>query len=43
MGAINWGYALIMFLAIYTFCVLLSIVVISFDYTVGGSYKTVKS
>lgn len=43
IGAINWGYALIMFLAIYTFCVLLSIVVISFDYTVGGSYKTVKS
>lgn len=43
MGAINWGYALIMFLAIYTFCILLSIVVISFDYTVGGSYKTVKS
>lgn len=43
MGAINWGYAFIMFLAIYTFCILLSIVVISFDYTIGGSYKTVKS
>lgn len=43
IGAINWGNALIMFLAIYTFCVLLSMVVISFDYTIGGSYKTVKS
>lgn len=43
IGAINWGYALIIFLAIYTFCILLSIVVISFDYTIGGSYKTVKS
>lgn len=42
-GAVNWGYALVMFLAIYFFCILLSIVVISFDYTVGGSYKTVKS
>lgn len=43
INAINWGYALIMFLAIYSFCILLSIVVISFDYTIGGSYKTVKS
>lgn len=43
IGAVNWGYALIMFLAIYSFCILLSIVVISFDYTIGGSYKTVKS
>lgn len=43
IGAINWGNALIMFLAIYTFCILLSMVVISFDYTIGGSYKTVKS
>lgn len=39
----NWGYALIMFLAIYSFCILLSVVVISFDYTIGGSYKSVKS
>lgn len=43
IGAVNWGYALIMFLAIYSFCILLSVVVISFDYTIGGSYKSVKS
>lgn len=42
-GAINVGNAIIMFLAIYLFCVLLSMVVISYDYTLGGSYKSMKS
>ncbi len=42
-GGVNWGYALVMFLAIYTFCILLSLFLISFDYAIGGSYKKVKS
>lgn len=42
-GAVNYENAVIMFLAIYIFCILLSIVVISYDYTTGGSYKNVKS
>ena len=41
-GAVNWGTALIIFLAIYAFCITLAIVVIFYDYTLGGSYKRFK-
>lgn len=42
-GAVNWGTALIIFLAIYAFCITLALVVIFYDYTLGGSYKRLKS
>lgn len=42
-NSINWLSAVIMFLAIYIFCLLLSIVIIFYDYTLGGSYKKLSS
>lgn len=42
-GAVNWSAALIIFLAIYVFCITLSAVVIFYDYTLGGSYRKFKS
>ena len=42
-GAINWNTAIVIFLAIYTFCTSLSIVVIFNDYALGGSYQKFKS
>ena len=42
-GSVNWATALVIFLAIYTFCLSLSIVVIFNDYTLGGSYRKFKS
>lgn len=42
-GGINWHTALIIFLAIYVFCLSLAIVVIFYDYTLGGSYKKFRS
>lgn len=41
-GGVNWQTALIIFLAIYSFCITLSLVVIFYDYTLGGSYKRFK-
>ena len=41
-GAVNWNTALVIFLAIYAFCITLSVVVIFYDYTLGGSYKKIK-
>lgn len=42
-GGINWHTALIIFLAIYVFCLSLAIVVIFYDYTLGGSYRKFRS
>lgn len=42
-GGVNWGTALIIFLAIYAFCFSLSAVVIFYDYTLGGSYRKFSS
>lgn len=42
-GGINWHTALIIFLAIYVFCLSLAVVVIFYDYTLGGSYKKFRS
>lgn len=42
-GGVNWHSALVMFLAIYTFCFALSLVVIFYDYTLGGSYRKFSS
>ena len=41
-GGVNWHTALVIFLAIYSFCITLSLVVIFYDYTLGGSYKRFK-
>lgn len=43
IDGVNWHTALIIFLAIYTFCISLSVVVIFYDYTLGGSYKKFRS
>ena len=42
-GAVNWNTAWVIFLAIYVFCLTLSLVVIFYDYTLGGSYRKFKS
>lgn len=42
-GAVNWNTAIVIFLAIYAFCLTLSMVVIFYDYTLGGSYKKLKA
>ena len=42
-GGVNWHTALVIFLAIYVFCVSLSLVVLFYDYTLGGSYRKLRS
>lgn len=42
-GGVNWKTAWVIFLAIYAFCLSLSLVVIFYDYTLGGSYRRFKS
>lgn len=42
-GVVNWPAALVIFLAIYTFCIVLSLVVMFYDYITGGSFRKVKS
>ena len=41
--AVNWNTAWVIFWAIYVFCLTLSLVVIFYDYTLGGSYRKFKS
>lgn len=38
-GVVNWTSALIIFLGLYTFCIVLSLVVMFNDYTLGGSFR----
>ncbi len=42
-GRVNWESALVIFLGLYTFCIVLSLVVVFYDYTIGGSYRKVGS
>ena len=42
-GVVNWPAALVIFLAIYTFCIVLSLVVMFYDYITGGSFRKVTS
>ena len=42
-GVVNWTSALVIFLGIYTFCLILSLVVMFNDYTLGGSFRRPRS
>lgn len=42
-GVVNWPSALVIFLALYTFCIVLSSVVMFYDYITGGSFNKVTS
>ena len=42
-GAVNWESALVIFLGLYTFCFVLSLVVMFNDYTLGGSFHKLRS
>ena len=42
-GAINWQSAIVIFLGIYTFCLILAMVVLFYDYTLGGTFKKARS
>lgn len=42
-GVVNWRSALIIFLGIYTFCVILAMVVIFYDYMLGGTFRKARS
>lgn len=42
-GVVNWTSALVIFLGLYTFCIILSLVVMFNDYTVGGSFRRPRS
>ena len=42
-GAVNWTSALVIFLGLYTFCFMLSLVVMFNDYTLGGSFPKLRS
>ena len=42
-GAVNWESALVIFLGLYTFCFVLSLVVMFNDYTLGGSFRKMRS
>lgn len=42
-GVVNWQSALVIFLGLYMFCMILSLVVLFYDYTLGGSFNKVKS
>lgn len=39
-GGVNWGTALVIFLVVYAFCLLLSLVVVLFDYRYNRSYRS---
>lgn len=38
-GAVNWGTALVIFLVVYVFCIVLSLVVVFYDYLHNRSYQ----
>ncbi len=42
-GVVNWTSALVIFLGLYTFCIILSLVVMFNDYTLGGSFRRPRS
>lgn len=42
-GVVNWTSALVIFLGLYTFCIILSLVVMFYDYTLGGSFRRPRS
>lgn len=42
-GVVNWTSALVIFLGLYTFCFVLSLVVMFNDYTLGGSFRKLRS
>lgn len=42
-GVVNWPAAVVIFLGIYTFCIVLSMVVMFYDYITGGSFRKAKS
>lgn len=42
-GAVNWQTASIIFLGIYTFCIILALVVLFYDYTIGGTFQKARS
>lgn len=42
-GAVNWRTALVIFLAIYLFCTMLSLVVLFYDYSTCNTYRKMRS
>ncbi len=42
-GVVNWTSALVIFLGLYTFCIILSLVVMFNDYVLGGSFRKARS
>ena len=42
-GVVNWTSAAVIFLGLYTFCIILSLVVMFNDYTLGGSFRHPRS
>ena len=42
-GVVNWPSALVIFLGLYTFCLMLAFVVMVNDYTLGGSFDKARS
>ena len=42
-GVVNWKTAVVIFLGLYAFCISLSLVVLFYDYSLGGSFRKVKS
>lgn len=42
-GVVNWTSAAVIFLGLYTFCIILSFVVMFNDYTLGGSFRHPRS
>lgn len=42
-GVVNWTSAFVIFLGLYTFCLILSLVVMFNDYTLGGSFSRPRS
>lgn len=42
-GAVNWRTALIIFLGLYTFCIILALIVLFYDYTLGSTFRKARS
>lgn len=42
-GVVNWKTAVVIFFGLYAFCISLSLVVLFYDYSLGGSFRKVKS
>ena len=42
-GVVNWKTAVVIFFGLYAFCISLSLIVLFYDYSLGGSFRKVKS